>query len=391
MKSVALTADKRGYIAQVLHDLISCGWHLSNAPLNGRIPRNGIKIILKTPEQELRLRIFIYKVTSSSRNRSHERRVEITTTYKSGLKPLSGFGDIVLGVDADSGNYVGIDSRRLRFGGSTHNASSFFDPEGLSVKAGKLLVNPRRATAQLFPGGIEFHSFFNKKRLSEYFFNYQDIHAGTYAYGGSFSGLIKEKNTTLPLTINSANLLDDVFVLYSKPPKRPRLEKTKLIEAVESKDFSKLGKKSKKITPEQLKQLLAICDEIGALGEQAVLFHERKRLIKLGHKAKANQVERVSLQSVSEGYDIISFEDDGVTPRYLEVKSTIGNGAWVDISRGEWEAAKKYKAHYYLVRVTEVKKTPKIFFVRNPIKLEQQGHIQKTETGWKINLHAVMK
>jgi len=382
--------DTRGYLTRVLHDLVACGWTLSSAPENKRIPRNGAKIILKADEIELRLRIFVYKVTSSGRNLHHERRVEITTTYQSGLKPLKRFADIVIGLDETSGKYVGVDSRRLGLGGSTHNASSFFDLEGLSVKSGELLVNPRRASSDIFPNSIEFHAFFDGTRLSEYLVNHREIHSGSYTYSGAFNGKIKPKHIALPLIISDDKLAEDVFVLHAKTPKPKRPIKTKQIEAVESNDFSALPRSQRKITPEQLKQLLIICDEVGALGEQKVLVEERKRLIRLGHAPKANDVERVSLRSVGEGYDILSFEDDGRTLRYLEVKSTVGRSSFVDISRGEWAAARKYGEHYYLVRVTDVRKDGKLYYIKNPFLLESQGRVQKTETGWKLDLSAVM-
>ena len=172
---------------------------------------------------------------------------------------------------------------------------------------------------------------------------------------------------------------------------RLRSINNKLVEAVEENDFSKLPRSGRNVTPEQLKQLLVICDEVGALGEQAVLFHERKRLIRLGHASKANAIERISLRSVTAGYDILSFENDGHRRRYIEVKSTVGNGSVVDISKGEWEAAKKYGDHYYIARVINVRSDPKLFFIRNPIKLEQRGKLQKTPTGWKLDLRSVMK
>jgi len=78
----------------------------------------------------------------------------------------------------------------------------------------------------------------------------------------------------------------------------------------------------------------------------------------------------VSLQSVGEGYDIISFEDDGSTRRYLEVKSTVGRGSVVDISRGEWRAAKRFRERYYLVRVMDTKTLPVLHFVRDPFQLD---------------------
>src|SRR5579859_7703530 len=131
MIDVPLKPDPRHFLAKVLGDLFCCGWTLETAPETGQVPRNGLKLVLRARDSEIRLRIFAYKVTTSSRNRPHERRVEITTTYQSGLKRLAKFRDVVLGIDTDSGNYVGVDSKRLEMGGRTHNASSFFDLEGL--------------------------------------------------------------------------------------------------------------------------------------------------------------------------------------------------------------------------------------------------------------------
>src|SRR5207245_1933353 len=129
-------------------------------------------------------------------------RVEITTTYQSGLRPLKRFSDVVLGVDVTSRNYVGIDSRRLEIGGKKHNASSFFDLEGLSVKSGEKLINPRSTATPLFSSGIELHAFFDRSRLSEYLFNQRAIHSGLYAFGGPFSGRIPITQVALPPMIN---------------------------------------------------------------------------------------------------------------------------------------------------------------------------------------------
>lgn len=160
------------------------------------------------------------------------------------------------------------------------------------------------------------------------------------------------------------------------------------IEAFEAGDFSPI--KRRKITPEDLRRIQNACDEIGALGEQFVLEHERARLRRLGHLQAANQVERISLQSVGEGYDISSFEDDGHTPRYLEVKSTIGNGFMVDISAGEWKAAKKLRSRYYLVRVVKLRNTPKLFFFKDPSALVDEMLISRTETGWRLDLRKAL-
>jgi len=153
MNMIPLFFDRRSHLPKVLQDLLSCGWRILSVPANRKIPLNGLPLILTADEMQLRLRIFAYKATTSFRKRPHERRVMITTTYKSGLKPLKGFRDLVLGVDMATGKYVGVDSRRLHYGGAKHNASSFFDLDGLSVNPGELLINPRPATEQMFPAG----------------------------------------------------------------------------------------------------------------------------------------------------------------------------------------------------------------------------------------------
>lgn len=388
MNTAFLASAKQGHLTEVLQDLVRCGWVIKSIPANGKVPRNGMKVVLKSGDAERRLRIFAYKVTSSSRSRPDERRVEITTTYRSGLERLSSFSDVVLGMDVISGKYVGIDSRRLELGGRTHNASSFFDLEGLSVKPGDLLINPRSVANSLFPGRIELHSFCDHSRLSEYLFNQREIHSGLYAFGGAFSGPIPRRDSLLNAMKKAHKASGDTFVLFSREKVRRYAFHHELVTAVEGKDFSKVSKR--KVSPEQLKKLMSIWDEIGALGEQAVVAAERRRLRRLGFLKQANRVERVSLRSVGEGYDILSFEDDGVTKRYLEVKATTGKGHAVDVSRGEWDTARRHRSHYYLVRVTCAKDSPQLYFVRDPVSLEQQGLVSRTANGWKVNLRLAM-
>lgn len=391
MNKLSITPDNRGHSARVLQNLISYGWVVESIPVNGQIPRNGLKLVLKLVDGEIRVRLLIYKITTSGRRRSHERRVEITTTYMSGLKRSARYCDIVLGIDEASGKYVGIDSRRLRMGGKTHNASSFFDLEGLSVKASELLINPRPVASQLFPKGIEHHAFFDASRLAEYLFNHREIHAGLYTFGSSFSRRVVSTARVDSAMTKAYKAYGDAFVMSAriKWQRNSGRISQNLIAAVENGDFSNIHRR--KITPEQLRKLMSHCDEIGALGEQAVLGHERKRLSGLGFHDQANRVERVSLRSVGEGFDILSFEDDGITKRYLEVKATSGNGALVDMSLGEWKTAQKFGVRYYVVRVISAKDAPEMFFIRDPVQLEKQGLVMRTPAGWRVDLRQVMR
>lgn len=159
MTSISINKDRRGYLSAILEDLISCGWKLESVPQDGKVPRNGMMLRLRANGFDVNLRLFVYKVTNSGRNRPDERRVEITTTYHGGLNKEEGFSDVVLGIDQSSARYVGVDNRRLQIGGKTHNASSFFDLEGLSIQQGNLLVNPRSVSSGVFTSGIEYHFF----------------------------------------------------------------------------------------------------------------------------------------------------------------------------------------------------------------------------------------
>ena len=386
MHKTTLVPNQSGHISKVIHDLICWGWNVDSIPDLGKIPRNGLRLILRAKGQELKLRVFAYKATTSGRNRPHERRIEITTTYQGGLSRQRGFRDVVLGVDVDSGKYIGVDSRRLIMGGSTHNASSFFDLEGLSVKTAELLINPRPVASSLFPEGIEQHSFFDPSRLSEYLFNQQEIHSGRYAFQGAFSGTLRRRNISWPNTKDYL-AMGEAVVLFSSNESRRAMRRIspELVASVEQNDLT-----GRKITPAQLKEIMSVCDEIGALGEQFVLAAERKRLRSRGLKEQANRVERVSLWSVGEGYDILSFEDDGVTKRYLEVKTTTVKGTLVDVSRTEWKAAQRFKEHYYLVRVINIRDSPTMFFIRNPSDLERRRLVVRTASGWRIDLRAMM-
>ena len=106
---------------------------------------------------------------------------------------------------------------------------------------------------------------------------------------------------------------------------------------------------------------------IGNLGEEIVLKKERQGLKDAGiHK----RVKHVALTNDSKGYDILSYEDDGVTPRHIEVKATVAK----NLSRGfyltENERQKSCELpNYYLYVVFDVKgKNPRIWRKKAPFE-----------------------
>src|SRR5208282_5669199 len=170
MPDLLLTAPTKSHLLNVVKSLLDTGWTIDRIPDNGRLLRNGQKMLLRSDRLDLRVRLFVYKVTGSGRARPEERRIEITSTYQKGLPLLTNFPDVVLGYAPDSNLYVGVDPQRVEHGGATGNASSFFDKEGLDfAKRDRISVLPRKAA--LFTKGIEYHAFVNPLGLPEYLFN----------------------------------------------------------------------------------------------------------------------------------------------------------------------------------------------------------------------------
>lgn len=355
------------------------------APGNGRLVRNGQLLLLKTAKQDTRLRLFIYKVTGSSRGKPHERRVEITSTYQKGLPFAENYQDVVLGIDQELDIFVGVDPKRIAHGGPTGNASSFFDMEGLFWKQrDEILIRPR--SAKLFPTGIEYHAFFKSFCLAEYLLNIEAIHAGSYSSSNSRSYMIQNEAEDGPvsLSISLDSSQGDVLIL-GEPlgnPKRGKIQND-LIEAYEQGNMRKLRRA--KLNPEQFRELKKRCDENGYIGEEFVINFERRRLKRAGKPDLATKLRWVSQESVGEGYDILSYETDG-TERLIEVKSTSGNKKIFEMSNNEWQTAVNAGSRYYIYFVSEVRARPRIEFFPDPCYLEKQGVIQRAASGWAVKI-----
>ena len=97
---------------------------------------------------------------------------------------------------------------------------------------------------------------------------------------------------------------------------------------------------------------------IGLLGEEWVITYEKERLSKLGisHKVIHTSVE----EGDGKGYDIESVEDDGVTPRYIEVKATTGGVSQpFYYTDNELRYSDLHSEHYYVYRVFNFKSANK--------------------------------
>lgn len=380
MPDIILAAPAKSHILGVVESFLKAGWRIDSAPEAGRLLRNGQKVMLRSERVDLRFRLFVYKVTGSSRGRPEERRIEITATYPKGLVRIPRFPDAVLGYDPVSMLYVGVDPQRIKHGGPTGNASSFFDKEGL-VKSDRISVLQRKA--ELFVKGVEYHAFLDASRLPEYFFNLDEIHSGTYVGDGPFSGKSRAPRRSVSLAIAEETARGTVVVLTAPRYTRRNLQAVLQKSTIEAFEKGSVPKKTRKVTPEELLKIKLIMEENGRLGEEHVVNAERARLRRAKHPELAARVKWVSQESVAEGYDILSFEESGVE-RFIEVKATAGRENTFEMSDNEWQKACRLGERHLICRVVNVRDDPARTYIRNPQQLESEGRVQRTAVGWRV-------
>jgi hypothetical protein len=101
---------------------------------------------------------------------------------------------------------------------------------------------------------------------------------------------------------------------------------------------------------------------LGEEGERFVIGYERLRLLNAGKDNLADKIEWVSKKlGDGLGYDILSRNNNG-TDRFIEVKTTkLAKETPIYVSRTEIGFASIKAEHFYLYRVFEFDKQPKLF------------------------------
>lgn len=131
-----------------------------------------------------------------------------------------------------------------------------------------------------------------------------------------------------------------------------------------------------KLTQAELLQRLERQRARGELAEQKVLAIEKGRLTALKRPDLAAKVERISIDDVSAGYDIKSFEKNE-RPRLIEVKSSVGSQIAFDWSAGERATAAKqggaYCVYFVPFSFTLPDLAAPVAILRNPIELIRSG------------------
>lgn len=382
MITLDFSNSTRNHVQRLARALAKNGWEVAAAPEKGRLQANRQLVEFRAPNRHLRVRFNVFSV--GDRGESHrrdERRIQITTTYISGLPRRTDYRDLVLGYDFRNNVYVGLDARRLQFGGQKHNASSFVDPAALeSAPNNKIIVRPHDS----FLFGLEYQAIFKPQRLSEYIFNADAIHQGRYVGNGLFSepfGMRSHSKNVFKVPLKNAH--GEVLVLEARtipvPTRKPRATR---LAAYEHGDWKALAD----VSPQELEAIRQKWSEIGDRGEYFAFQFEKQRLRKAGCGALARRVDWISRRAVGKGYDIRSFETNG-SSRYIEVKSTNGSGMTFLMSDFEWRVAIREKESYFIYRIVNVEKAPLLKrIVQNPVDAENRRTLERTAAGWKIAL-----
>jgi hypothetical protein len=88
---------------------------------------------------------------------------------------------------------------------------------------------------------------------------------------------------------------------------------------------------------------------LGSAGELFILHYEQQRLIRAGREVLASRIEHTAvLRGDHEGYDILSFEEDG-RERLIEVKTTkYGQSTPFYVTRNEAEVSARNPEQYHI-------------------------------------------
>jgi hypothetical protein len=109
--------------------------------------------------------------------------------------------------------------------------------------------------------------------------------------------------------------------------------------------------------------------DLGSKGEEFVVEYERRVLTRAGRGELAAQVRRISeTEGDGAGYDILSFEENGVE-KYIEVKTTTrGIESPFLVTLNEVEFSGDHAAQYRLYRVFDFARSPRIFVLEGSLR-----------------------
>lgn len=146
----------------------------------------------------------------------------------------------------------------------------------------------------------------------------------------------------------------------------------------------------RKMSPAAFASLQRSWERNGSAGESFVLERERKRLADAGRQDLADRVKHVASDDATSPYDIHSFEGAGPnaeSPRYVEVKSTSGDGMEFEMSEAEWTFAEQHRQQHVLCRVTQVTSVePACYEIRDIVGVVNSGNAERKPVAFRVKL-----
>lgn len=119
--------------------------------------------------------------------------------------------------------------------------------------------------------------------------------------------------------------------------------------------------------------------EIGDLGENIIIEHERMRLTKMSREDVLHLIMKIPEQ-FAVGYDVSSYDGIGAMRRYIEVKTTISHGKLhvfnFHMTPSEWSAANTLGKSYYVYRLAISAETISLFLISDPVGKYKQNLIE---------------
>lgn len=154
---------------------------------------------------------------------------------------------------------------------------------------------------------------------------------------------------------------------------------------VESRQYESHGCAQKtKITEYEFEKILEENKKTGALGEAIVIEYERRWLIENGREDLANNICQISKESVSAGYDIVSYDIKG-DKKYIEVKSSKSVNSHFYLTDNELKTAELLSNQYWIYRVQSCSSSNhEIIKIQNPAIMLQSGKLSMVPLSYLV-------
>lgn len=208
-----------------------------------------------------------------------------------------------------------------------------------------------------------------------------------FKFLNSAANVTFKRNMGLVSTPNKIRALEELLTDFDAP-----LFFADEVELLDTEPSSPVLQKfvKRRMTPEAYRNIKRACEKNGDLGETFVLDRERKRLTDAGRSDLASKVKHVAAEEATGPYDILSFEGAAPDPereRFIEVKSTSGDGMDFEISEAEWQFADLKREQHLICRVTQVtSENPKCREIRDIVGHQAAGKATRKPVSYKVKL-----